>query len=302
MEGLRRRADQWNFRRNAKTILATPPLKTTREGPKFVSLVCHKDLLPYLVAIKSVYQKVGQGSIVVLNDGTLTTDDKAVLKHHLNDPEFRHVDEIDKGPCPTYICWARLLLIADLVEQDYVIQVDSDIVAQSALPEVHECLADDSGFIIVNPKNPGRASFTQMSAWLEAKGWDKTLDTVQIRAERGLKTLLDADNRFYVRGSAAFVGFPKHSISREKIYRFSTDVEPLAGELWHKWGSEQTTTNHVVGDMDRLRLLEYPDFVNNAPHVEVQDAKLVHFFGSYRYLKGRYVHSARQAISDLKAA
>lgn len=300
MRGLRRKADQWNFRRNTRDVLSTAPIKTTPDGPRFVSLVCNRDVLPYLVAIKSVYQRIQRGSIVVLNDGSLTAEDKAILNHHLDGPQFYHVDDIDKGPCPTYICWSRLLLIADLVKNDYVIQVDADIVAQAELPEIKQCLDDDTGFIITNRIHPGRATFKEATAWLEQQGWEA--DTVQIRAERGLATLPDADNRYYVRGSAAFVGFPKNSITRQQIYRFSEEVEPIAGDLWRKWGSEQTTTNHVVGQMDRLQLLEYPSYVNHTPQIQVDEAKVVHFFGTHRYKKGRYVKSARRAILDIKVA
>jgi hypothetical protein len=296
---VRRKYNEWHYRQIAKGILDTAPIRSTKDAPQYVSLVCHRDLLPYLVAIKSVFSKIQKGQVVVLNDGSLTPSDLEILRHHLDDPQMFHVDDIDTGPCPSYICWSRLLLISDLVKDGYVVQVDSDIVAQSDVPEILECLEQDQGFMIVNPRNPGRVSFVEMTQWLEEHGWRPS--SIQLRAEHALKNLPDPENRFYVRGTAAFVGFPKDSIRREDIYRFSQEVEPHVGEIWHNWGSEQTTTNHVVGNMKNLRLLEFPDYINHTPKVDVAQSKIVHFFGTHRFFNGRYVTSSRQAIRALQS-
>ena len=50
-----------------KNILSTPPLKIKEDGIVIVSMVSHSDLLMYLIAIKSFYNTLNRGKIVIIN-------------------------------------------------------------------------------------------------------------------------------------------------------------------------------------------------------------------------------------------
>ena len=94
---------------NRRAIFDTEALKI-REAPLlFLTMVSHDDLLMYLVAIKSLYARVGEGSIVVVNDGSLTPDDIDRLNDHLGRPEILEAGRIETGPCPRGGMWERLM-------------------------------------------------------------------------------------------------------------------------------------------------------------------------------------------------
>ena len=44
-----------------RDIRSTPPIDRQPGDIRFVSLVCHRDLNRYLIAIKSVYRQIGRG-------------------------------------------------------------------------------------------------------------------------------------------------------------------------------------------------------------------------------------------------
>ncbi len=286
------------FDLGTRDIRDTPPLDKKPGDVRFVSLVCHRDLNRYLIAIKSVYQKIGRGDVVILDDGSLTSEDRKILDHHLRNPEFYGLDDVPTGECPSYICWKRLLLIARLCQDSYIVQVDSDIVAQDDLEDALRAIEKKEAFILVNRQHPGRILMEKMGAWLDDRGWNNDR-SLQMNAERAFARTVMGSTDHYVRGSAAFVGFPQGCTSFDQIEAFSRAVEEQIGDQWRQWGSEQTTTNYVIGNAPSLHFLEFPDYVNQTPKIEVDEASLVHFFGTYRYHRNRYLHSARAAIARL---
>ena len=62
-----------DYDRACQGILNTPPLDIQEAPLRFLSMMCHRDVIPYLVAIKSLYQVVGEGRIIIVDDGTLTS-------------------------------------------------------------------------------------------------------------------------------------------------------------------------------------------------------------------------------------
>ena len=66
-----------------RRMLDTPPLVTSADGPTVLSMVHHRDVLPYLLAIKSFVRHVPSSRIVVIADPTITTFDRTVLSQHI---------------------------------------------------------------------------------------------------------------------------------------------------------------------------------------------------------------------------
>src|SRR5579864_3844319 len=129
-----------------KRICATPPLELKPAPLIFCSMVSQRDLTMYLVAIKSVYSQVGEGSICIINDGSLTQEGLATLRHHLGSPAVVDITTINTGQSPRGGCWERLLHILELAHDSYVIQIDSDILARGPIPEVVQCYRENRSF------------------------------------------------------------------------------------------------------------------------------------------------------------
>src|ERR1051326_3723281 len=130
-------------------IFRTPPVDVGKAEVTFVSQVSHRDLLMYLVAIKSLYRFFRRGSIVVLDDGSLTSQDRSHLKQHLRSADILHIRDVALADTPKGGTWERLTLISQLVKDSYVVQVDSDSVNINAIPEVLEYVAANSSFTLL---------------------------------------------------------------------------------------------------------------------------------------------------------
>ena len=116
-----------SFDRVAEGIVSTAPLCLQGDSPLFLSMVCHRDVAAYLLAIKSLYVGVGHGRLVVINDGSLTSEDLLTLRRHIPELEIIDINAIETGSCPRAGCWERLVKIVELSADNYVIQADADI-------------------------------------------------------------------------------------------------------------------------------------------------------------------------------
>ena len=131
-----------------RQILTTAPLLIRDNGVKILSMVCHRDLIMYLVAAKSFYKKLGFGSFIVIDDGSLTASDRKILEHHLSLREIIHKDVISTVGCPKGGTWERLLKILDLTNSSYVIQLDADTLTLGPIEVVKQCVQDNASFTL----------------------------------------------------------------------------------------------------------------------------------------------------------
>ena len=131
-----RKLREHRFLRGCRAVLSTSPARVREDGVVIFSMIGTRVLLPYLVAAKSFQAQLGRGRFAILDDGTLTAADKEVLAHHLGNPPITPIASVDTGPCPRGGTWERLLTILDLRQGDYVIQIDSDVVALGPVGEV----------------------------------------------------------------------------------------------------------------------------------------------------------------------
>ncbi|HLZ79197.1 MAG TPA: hypothetical protein VKQ09_07650, partial [Sphingomonas sp.] len=66
----------------AREVLNTPPIVPTADRLLLYSMIGTRVVLPYLVAVKALHARLGVGRVAILDDGTLTANDKALLAHH----------------------------------------------------------------------------------------------------------------------------------------------------------------------------------------------------------------------------
>jgi len=100
-------------------ILDTPPIVPRRDGVVLFSMIGTAVVLPYLVAVKSLWHQLGKGRIALLDDGTLTGADRAILAHHCGDPEILSIARVDTTGFPRGGCWERFLSILDRRSSEY---------------------------------------------------------------------------------------------------------------------------------------------------------------------------------------
>jgi hypothetical protein len=294
---LRRQIARAAFDWRARGIRVTQPL-VLRDAPlAVVSMVRSADLAMYLLAIKSFYRHLPGGQVVVLDDGTLSAEDRAKLAEHIPGVRIDRLNDVAVGPCPRGGCWERLLYILDLSAERFVIQLDSDVLTSGPIPEIVDAVARNASFTLNSGPDFRIVSVEAAAAAVE--GHDMRYP--QVRSEAVMPGIPPALGRRYVRGSAGFAGFGRGAVTRGQAEAYSAAMQGLMGEQWRAWGTEQVTSNFLVANAPGGHVLPWPAYACHGEDCDGTGARLLHFIGSWRFERGVYAGRARQVIRDLAA-
>lgn len=277
-------------------ILDTLPLRPKPADLIFCSMTSHRDLIPYLVAAKSIYRQVGEGRFVVINDGSLTPGDMDLIRGHLIAVDIRHIRDVPVERTPRGGTWERLLAVLDLSTDGYVIQFDSDTLTLAAVPELMACFRDNIAFTLAGERTSRLGSLQDAAD--NARDWNDF--HVQGAIERRMDRFENATRRRYVRGCSGFAGFPRGSNSRLQAEAFSVEAEHLVGQRWSEWGSEQVTSNYVIANQPNAVVLPYDRYANFEGDENVGRVAFLHFIGQHRFKGHFYARSSRRVIAELQ--
>ncbi len=265
-------------------------------------MLCHGEVRMYLLAVKSFCAQLGRNpQVVILNDGSLTNSDLTVLRVHIPEARIVPIAEVAPDRCPKKGCWERLLLIADLVRETYVVQLDSDTLTSNSIAEVAQCIDANRSFTLLGDRSYPEIE-TMHSACIRYKSLSSPM--VQAVCERSFDQLPESETLKYVRGNAGFTGFAKGSIDREKIVRFSDLMRKIARDKWDEWGSEQVTSNLLIANSENAQILEFPKYLSYWAHAGVpyEKASFIHFIGPHRFSNGFYIKCAKKIIESMTRA
>ena len=285
--------------RAAKGVLDTPPIVPADDGLVIFSMIGTAVLLPYLVAVKSLWRQLGRGRVVVLDDGTLNPADRAVLAHHCGNPAIIPIASVDRGEFPKGGCWERLLTILDRPGHEYWLQLDSDTVTLGPVTEVVQAIAANRAFTLLGgPEGAiGALPFAEIGRRYYPGG---AVDGhVQARVESRLAAMPDAERWRYIRGCAGFAGFPSGCEGRAMAAELLGLLRGAVGDGVTEWGSEQVMSNMLIANLPDPVLLPYERYLNYEAEAWGLQARLVHFFGTHRHRHGAYAVATHRAIADL---
>jgi hypothetical protein len=260
-----------------------------------VSQLYHPDVVMYLLAAKSLARYLSVKEFVIVDDG-LSIKDKSILLNNFSSIRFIPRKSVSVGKCPVGACWERLLTLAELSQDSYVIQLDSDTLMLNDPVEVRACIAEGRSFTL------GTATGRHFVSLDEASHLAFTRDPehVQILAERAFGEYPDREQLKYVRGCAGFSGFARKHLSTDAVQEFSVTMEKLLGkDAWCQWGSEQVASNFMVANAPHASVLPMERYPFWMPGVNIEGAALVHFLGTFRFSEGTYSRQARGIIDVL---
>lgn len=295
----RRALERTWFNYNCRALLNTAPVYSTNKDLTIVSMLCHGEVVMYLLAVKSFCAQLAQGpNVVILDDGSLTAADRSILYAHMPQLRIVQIAEVAPDDCPKRNCWERLLLISDLAKTSYIVQLDSDTVTMGPLVEVQECIDANRSFTLLGDKSYPEVESMQ-SACERLKG--NNSPAVQSVCERSFDELPESGNLRYVRGNAGFTGFARASVGREKVVWFSRLMRQIAKEKWDEWGSEQVASNLLIANSPDAYVLPFPKYLSYWAHPDVPyaESSFIHFIGPHRFSNGFYVRSAKKVIGAL---
>ncbi len=294
---IREKVKKWWFGIRCREILSTAPIRTRKGDLTIVSLISHFDLAMYLLAIKSLYARLEEGGIVIIDDGTLSTRDIRLLEVHVVGCQIVSASEIKLGRCiGRGGCWERLVLISEYVQKSYVVQLDSDTLTLQTISEVTDAIKGNRSFTLGT--GMGRQVSAMKDVCQQMKAYPS--DHIQVVAEQNFDRYPSYEQLKYVRGCAGFAGFARGSFSHPKVEEFSENMTRIVGPMWSNWGSEQVTSNFIIANSRLSCVLPYPRYANFTPEIPHEQSSFLHFFGSYRFRKGVYVRKSLDVVNTLR--
>ena len=291
IERLQRARFKWAIR----SMLDTPPVCVGVEDFTALSMVHHRDVLPYLLALKSFARHMRPARVVVVADPTINQVDRALLRAHVPHIEIREAAEFQRNGIPKGGCWERLSAISHYVQAGYVVQLDADTVTLDDLNAVRLAIRASVSFTLGTEDVQPILSCVEMSK--QARNVLGADPGVQSLAEANLDRF-DQSGRFrYARGCAGFAGFSKGSINPDLVLEVSTRMSSVLGAKWTAWGTEQFASNLLVCSSPGGHLLPHPDYC--APTRLTSDTVFLHFIGFIRFRDGLYASTARRLAREL---
>ncbi len=289
------------FNHATRHFTQLPPLTLSNHPVCLVSLMCHRDVNQYVVAVNSFCQYLLPSRIIAVDDGSLSPKDKRQLQTLIPALEILAAKQFADSRLPTGGCWERIQAIADFVKDHYVIQMDADIFSQNKIDEViaysQQCLP----FMLGTNHETGQkintaTEISEVATGLHANG--KGSHHVQVMAEINLPGLNYKPNLKYVRACAGFAGFPKNSFAIEDLCIISEYMVKTIGDKWYNWGSEQVTSNIILANQANTKIL--PIKFYNSADFYTPALKLIHFIGTCRFDKGIFQKLAVNYINQHK--
>jgi hypothetical protein len=287
--------------RQCRALLDTPPIVPADDGLILFSMIGTKVVLPYLLAVKSLHHQLQRGRVVVLDDGTLTVADKALLNAQLGSPQIIPIASVDTGACPKGGCWERLFTLLGLRDTHYVIQLDSDTVTLGPVPEVAAAVAANQSFTLAGGAQDAVTGFLPLGDFI-AQVYPQGPEEGHIQAlfESRIGQMPDAAQLRYGRGCAGFAGFAAGGGGLESAKSFSQAAEAITAKRWHEWGSEQIASNFLIANEAGSAMLPYARYSNYWNADWDGEMRFIHFVGAWRYANDRYRRATDAAIAMLR--
>lgn len=294
---INRRLQKRTFDKSVIRIQNTQPITIKEHGPLVLSMVHHRDVFPYLAAIKSFCQYVDVSGFVVIADKTITTEDRELFKKHLIGVTIRDAAEFVRDGIPSGGCWERLVAISNYVENNYVIQLDADTLTISKPDEVIKCIDNNISFTLGTYDLQSKVSVSEVARWAQSHCLAHKNPHIQLLCESNLLQAAGGDeSKVYIRGCAGFAGFAPSSISENDIGILSKRMSSKIEKIWSKWGTEQFASNYLISNSKHSQVLPHP--VYTTPDLINQTTCFIHFIGSLRYGKGLYTRYIKFFLSN----
>ncbi|MGX7896466.1 hypothetical protein [Tsuneonella sp. HG222] len=119
-------------------ILETPPITPSESGPAIFAELGTKQVLPLLLAAKSLFRQLGRGRFLLCGEHSLTGADRAILAHHLGDPQFLPAEG---SGFPAGLPWHALIAALGARRGEYCLVLSPGTVTLGALPQVEQAMA-----------------------------------------------------------------------------------------------------------------------------------------------------------------
>lgn len=297
MATLTERFNRLLFQRAVKGILKTPPIGSGKNRFAALSMVHHRDVLPYLLAIKTFAHYSSPERIFLIADPSLDETDRKILRQHIPFIEILEAIAFRRPALPIGGTWERLSAIAILCKEIAIVQLDADTMTFGYPEEVVDAMYANRSFIIRSDQGVEIQSLDTASKY----GHKLLLVSNHIQAvsEAGLTKITNHEKYRYVRGCSGFTGFGKYAICEESLAELSNSMRSIHGARWDEWGTEQVSSNLLAASAPDAFLLPHPKYCN-ADGID-ENTIVAHYIGYARHINRSYEFKANTALEKLSA-
>jgi hypothetical protein len=299
-EQLRTRWYRRRFVAEVGRMLNTPVIAPqANAGPTVLTMLHTRDVLAYLLAVKSFAAQVLPGRVIVIADPSLTRDDRSKLSSHVAGVEIYPAEDFRVPGVPTGGTWERLIAMTRFSAEEYVIQLDADTVAIGPLPDVMRCFRINQSFTIGTTDVQTKVPVSLSAEWARRLMAAMPRSHVQLLCESVVHEVAAEGNaaKLYVRGCSGFTGFAKGAISEADVVALSERMGQALGDRWKEWGTEQFSSNYLVANAQDSLVLPHP--IYTTPNRLSPATCFVHFIGSQRYLDDQYRQALKSHLAGL---
>lgn len=296
MPTLTERLNRWRFRRAVQAITATPPVPPGVRPFAALSMVHHRDVLPYLLAAKSFVHHAQPCRVIVVADPTLDEADGRLLAAHLPGIEILPAKAFQRPALPVGGTWERLSAIAELNGEISIVQVDADTVTSGVPDDVMAAAAEGRSFVIRSES--GVEIVPLDAAQAVGERLIKESRHIQAVAESKLTQLSEWRRLRYARGCSGFTGFGRGALGPALLGEISLQMRAIHGDRWDEWGTEQVTSNLLAASAKGAFMLPHPKYCN--ADSKAASTVVAHYIGYARHVTRDYEHVARRVMAVLK--
>lgn len=295
LHALRARYFRSEFNRQAARMAHTPPLAAGSAPLTALSMLHPRDLMQYLIAIKSFHRYLPAERIVVVADPELNESHVRQLRDHVPQLEVLAAESFRHPKLPVGGCWERLAAICRLREEGYIVQLDADTLTRAPLDEVESCARRNESFLLSTEDGQRIGGVAQARAHAERILAQR--EYLQYRCEANLTALVPLGVARYMRGCAGFSGFMRAPDSTRQLVQLSEAMSAQMPERWSSWGTEQFASNVLVCNDPGASALPHPKYCS--PDVVTSQTAFIHFVGYLRHRSGLYARQTRQLVAEL---
>ncbi|RIV86275.1 hypothetical protein D2V17_09715 [Aurantiacibacter xanthus] len=281
-----------------KAILDTPPIAPRDDGLVLFAEIGSAQLLPCLVAIKSLHARLGRGRVALLDDGTLIGSDRAVLAQHCGDPEIIVAPGSDDTGLSDLPGWRALATVLERRSSEYWLWLSGDGVTLGPVPEVERAVALNASFLMPQDQVPGEP--IPLADFCRATYPDGPVDSeIAARLESRLGGIERPGWR-YLRSDSGLMGFAAGGPGLRSAAACRADLEQLvAPEDLCDADAARVAASLLLASENRTVILPHNRYGHASTASWDIGTSFLHFSDDARHADARYAEASQTAIAAL---
>jgi hypothetical protein len=295
-------------------IKRTPAMETNPESETGIhSAVPHRYLYAYLVAIKSFLRYCADITVFVHDDGSLTEEDKALIRRHISgvrivdraaaDRQFEEkVGDPFLGRVRTsYTSYLKLFDPTLISDKRRIIIVDTDTLFLKKPTAVIDWAREGGApwYHRVHSGKMKKSSGGAVAALTQLQ--DVHIQTLITRNLDEINETLGKQYALFPGFNSGFIGYAHGTVDFGELRQLFQLLYDKFSERIFRWGAEQTTHGMILCGRGATALPEEEYFVYTQKNVELAaNATFVHFIGENRFYRMQYPRLGAKIMRELR--